>query len=128
VIVVDVNVLAYLFIDGPQTPEVEALHELDPEWAAPLLWRSEWRSVLAGYLRRGELDRPTAIRMSEVAGRLLEGREYPVEHEAVLDIVLTSDLSAYDAEYVATAKRLGLPLYTYDAGILGGFPTVARRP
>lgn len=55
-IVVDVNVIAYLLIDGPETPNVEDLLVWDAEWAVPLLWRSEWRSVLAGYLRRGDLD------------------------------------------------------------------------
>jgi predicted nucleic acid-binding protein len=128
VIVVDVNVLAYLFIDGPQTAEVLALRDGDPEWAAPLLWRSEWRSIMAGYLRRGDLDRALAIRMTETATRMLRGREYPVEHEAVLDVVLGSTLSAYDAEYVATASRLGVPLYTYDREVLDAFPEVARRP
>jgi len=128
VIVVDVNVLAYLFIEGPQTPAAEALRKHDPEWAAPLLWRSEFRSVLTGYLRRGDLDRPTAVRMAEVASRMLEGREYPVEHEAVLDVVLASDLSAYDAEYVATARRLGVQLFTWDQRVLNTFPDLARRP
>ncbi len=127
-IVVDVNVLAYLFIDGPQTSEVEALYDRDPEWAAPLLWRSEWRSILAGYLRRGDVDRSTAVQLSDAAGRILHGREYPVEHEAVLDIVLASDLSAYDAEYVATARALGVPLFTYDARVVDAVPEVARRP
>jgi predicted nucleic acid-binding protein len=128
VIVVDVNVLAYLFIDGPQTAEVQALRAQDPEWAAPLLWRSEWRGILTGYLRRGDLDRALAIHMTETATRLLRGREYPVENEAVLDVVLGSSLSAYDAEYVATARTLGVPLYTYDRQVLDTFPAVARRP
>ena len=127
-IVVDVNVLAYLFIDGPQTAEVQALREQDPEWAAPLLWRSEWRSIMTGYLRRGDLDRALALQMTETASRLLRGREYPVEQEAVLDVVLGSSLSASDAEYVATARRLVVPLYTYDGQILNTFPDVARRP
>jgi len=128
VIVVDVNVLAYLFIDGPQTARAEALLHGDPEWAVPLLWRSEFRSVLSGYLRRGEVNRATAIQMAESAGSIVEGREYPVEHEAVVDVLLASRLSAYDAEYVAAARRLGVPLYTWDRGLLEAFPEVARRP
>jgi len=128
VIVVDTNVLAYLFIEGPRTREVEALRGVDPEWAAPLLWRSEFRSVLAGYLRRGEVERRVAIRMTEVAEQMLHGREYAPDHEAVIDVVLESDLSAYDAEYVATARRVGVPLYTYDAQILDRYPELACHP
>jgi len=128
VIVVDVNVLAHLFIAGPETAAVEALHGVDPDWAAPLLWRSEWRSVLAGYLRRGDLDRRDALELTELARRLVAGREYPVEDQAVLDVVLESELSPYDAEYVATARILGVPLATFDRQVLQAFPEIARRP
>jgi len=128
VIVVDVNVLAYLFIAGPETAAVEALHRTDPDWAAPLLWRSEWRSVLAGYLRRGDLDRRTALDLTELARRMVAGREYPVEDQAVLDVVLDSGLSAYNADYVAAAWALGAPLATFDRQVLRAFPEIARRP
>ena len=54
-IVVDTNILAYLYLPGEHTAIAEALLEHDPEWAAPVLWRSEFRNILAGYLRRGSL-------------------------------------------------------------------------
>ena len=53
-IVVDTNVLAYLYPPGEHTPAAEALFETEPEWAAPIL-RSEFRNILAGYLRRKSL-------------------------------------------------------------------------
>ena len=46
-IVVDTNVLAYLLIPGQYTESAERLLLDEPEWAAPLLWRSELRNVLA---------------------------------------------------------------------------------
>ena len=52
-IVVDTNVLAYLWLPGERTTAAERLLKRDPDWNAPLLWRSEFRSVLAGCLRRG---------------------------------------------------------------------------
>ena len=51
-IVVDSNILAYLYLPGEFTAAAEALLEREPEWAAPPLWRSEFRNLLAGYLRR----------------------------------------------------------------------------
>lgn len=55
-IVVDTNILAYRWLDNPRSIAAEKLVKLDPEWAAPLLWRSEFRNVLAGYLRAQRLN------------------------------------------------------------------------
>lgn len=54
-IVVDTNVLAYLYLPGEYTAVAEVLLERDPDWAAPVLWRSEFRIILAGHIRRGSL-------------------------------------------------------------------------
>lgn len=124
-IVVDVNVVAYLLIDGEHTAESEALLAADPEWAAPLLWRSEWRNVLAGYLRRGAIDRGAAEGGLREAERLVRGREYLPEGSRVLGLVVSSSCSAYDCEYVAVAEALGVPLLTYDRAVRAAFPDVA---
>ncbi len=42
-IAVDTNVLAYLYLPGEYTAQAEALLERDPDWTAPVLWRSEFR-------------------------------------------------------------------------------------
>ena len=47
-IVVDKNVVAYLYLPGEYTEAAEALLEHDSDWAAPVLWRSELRNILAG--------------------------------------------------------------------------------
>ena len=46
-IVVDTNVLVYLLVPGEHTEQAERVFRRDPVWAAPLLWRSEFRNVLA---------------------------------------------------------------------------------
>lgn len=127
-IVVDVNVVAYLLIEGDHTAEAEALLAADPEWAAPLLWRSEWRNVLAGYLRRGGVDLAAALEGVREAERMLSGREYLPEGERVVELVAGSDCSAYDCEYVAVAGALDVPLLTWDRAVLAAFPDVAVAP
>lgn len=127
-IVVDVNVIAYLLIEGPETAAVERLARADPDWAVPLLWRSEWNSVLASYLRRGDLDRTAALECIDTARMLVEGREYLVDGADVLSLVESSLCSAYDCEYVALAETLGVSLLTYDRQVLTAFPDRTSTP
>jgi predicted nucleic acid-binding protein len=56
VIVVDTNVLVYLVLPGEHTEHAERVLHRDPVWTAPLLWRSEFRNVLAVYMRQGRLS------------------------------------------------------------------------
>ena len=50
-IAVDTNVIAYLFLRGEFAAQAEEWLRKDREWVAPALWRSEFRNLLAGYLR-----------------------------------------------------------------------------
>ncbi len=125
-IVVDTNVLAYLCLSSEFTTKAEALLESDPLWVAPMLWRSEFRSILAGYLRRGSLTFDQALALQHEAQSLLSDNEYEVESRAVLQLVRDSDCSAYDCEFVALAMQLGVPLVTMDRKVLKAFPQHAK--
>ena len=125
-IVVDTNVVAYLLLPGPQTSQAEALLHAHPEWAAPPLWRSEWRNVLTGYLRRDLLKLPAAIALMQQAEALLAAHDEPVASEQVLHLATSSGCSAYDCEFVAAAQQLGVPLVSDDRAILAAFPDLAR--
>lgn len=124
-IVVDTNVVAYLYLPGEYTPAAEALLERDSNWAAPILWRSEFRNILAGYLRRGSLSFEQAHGIQREAENLLAGAEYEVDSLGVLELVRESDCSAYDCEFVALARTLGTKLVTMDAKLLRAFPGIA---
>lgn len=124
-IVVDTNVVAYLYLPGDHTEKAEALLEQDADWAAPLLWRSEFRNILAGYLRRGTLGFESARDLQQEAESLLAGAEYEVDSRLVLELVRDSDRSAYDCEFVALAITLGVRLVTMDARLLKAFPKCA---
>jgi predicted nucleic acid-binding protein len=122
VIVVDVNVLAYLLIPGKFTAAAEQLLQEDPSWAVPRLWRSELRNVLASYLRADQMDLADAALIFQRAAELIGAEEYEVETTDVLRLSQQSRCSAYDCEYVALAEFLGLTLVTADAQIANAFP------
>jgi predicted nucleic acid-binding protein len=52
-IVADTNLIVYLFITGDQTPLAQLVLDKDPHWIVPPLLKSEFRNVLAAYIRRG---------------------------------------------------------------------------
>ncbi len=124
-IVVDSNVLAYLYLPGEYTAPAEALLACEPEWVAPVLWRSEFRNILAGYLRRGSLTFEQAYRLQQEAEDLLRGAEYEVDSLDVLELVRDSECSAYDCEFVALARKLGTRCVTMDGKLLRWFPGIA---
>jgi predicted nucleic acid-binding protein len=121
-IVVDSNILAYLLLPGEFTAAAEALLEREPEWAAPPLWRSEFRNILAGYMRRGQLNFDQASSLQAEAEALMHGFEFDVHSHDVLAWVRDSDCSAYDCEFVALATRLNTKLVTMDKKVLRAFP------
>lgn len=127
-IVADTNLLAYLLVGGAGTQAAEAVFLRDPVWTAPLLWRSEFRSILAGYLRRREIKIDDAIQVQQKAEALLAGREHVIPSERVLRLVASSTCSAYDCEFVALAEQLSVPLVTSDRAVLKEFPAVAVSP
>lgn len=125
-IVVDTNVIADLYLPGTYSNRAEGLLAADPEWAARVLWRSEFRNVLAGYLRRGALSFEQAVALQNEAEGLLQGREHDVESQGVLTHVLNGDRSAYDCEFVSLAVKLGVKLVTTDAKLLRAYPELTR--
>ena len=120
-IVVDTNIPAYLYLPGAFTQQAEALLAQDADWVAPTLWRSEFRNILAGFMRRGTLTFDQAYAIQREAEALLSGREYEMDSYDVLALVRKSDCSAYDCEFVALAVRLGIRLVTMDKKVLRGF-------
>ncbi len=124
-IVVDTNIIVYLYLSSERSEQVEQLLEKDSEWVAPLLWKSELRNVLALYIRKEILSIEEAQEVMEAALMLMDGREYEVVSFRVLELVAKSACSAYDCEFVALAQDLGVQLVTVDKKILREFPNIA---
>ena len=80
-IVVDTNVIAYLLLGGEKTSGARSVFKRDSKWAAPLLWRSEFRSVLAMFIRKGKLPSEKAMEFMNEAETLMQGEEYQVDVE-----------------------------------------------
>ena len=124
-IVVDTNLIAYLFIHGEYSDLTEKAFQKDPQWTAPLLWRSEFRNVLLKCLRERYFKFEDAVQiMGEAEGLMMAG-EYTVGSLDVLRLAASSDCSAYDAEFIVLAQELGIPLITMDSMILKTYPETA---
>ena len=121
-IVSDTNVLAYLLLPYEFSPQADALFSRDPDWAVPILWRSEFRNILAGYLRRKTLTFDEVLKVQAEAEALVAGNEHEVDSRRVLELVRDSACSAYDCEFVALAAQLGTKVVTMDAKLLKAFP------
>ena len=121
-IVVDSNILAYLYLPGDFTVAAEALLEKHSKWTAPVLWRSEFRNILAGYLRRKAITFERAHSIQAEAENLMSSAEFEVDSLAVLELVRDSDCSAYGCEFVALAMQMKCKLVTLDGKLLRAFP------
>ncbi len=124
-IVVDTNVIGYLFLSSEQSVLAERALQKDNEWAAPILWRSEFRNVLTLYMRKNLITFEQARQIMNSALELLRGREYEVPSYEVLRLASTSNCSAYDCEFITAANDLQVPLVTVDKQLLQEFSSVA---
>jgi predicted nucleic acid-binding protein len=124
-IVADTNIISYLFLPTEFSDKASRLYQSDPEWAAPVLWRSEFRNVLALYLRKKLITLAEALVLQEEAEALMLDKEFTVPSVSVLSLTDKSTCSAYDCEFVALARQLSVKLVSEDKKILAEFPNVA---
>jgi len=124
-IVVDTNIIAYLYLQNQYTSLAENLLLKYPDWHAPILWKSELRNVLAKYLRSTILNFDEVLNIQTDAENLMENKEYQMDSYSVLKLVKESDCSAYACEFIAFAKSLNTKLVTLDKKILAEFKDVA---
>ena len=124
-IVVDTNVMIRLVVGGADGTDAAMLFERETEWAAPSILMSELHNVLIGFVRRGTVTSEQAKAMSDDAAVVLGDRIASVSGHQVIDVALECGLTAYDAEFVALARALGVPLATLDNAVLHGAADVA---
>ena len=125
-IVVDTNIIAYLFLVGEKTPLAQAARRQDPEWIVPSLWKHEFLNVLATYIRRKGITEKVAEAVRQRAVQLLAPAEREVDMRLALELAARHRVSAYDAQYIALAQKLKVLCVTEDARLLKTFPTATR--
>lgn len=125
-IIVDTNVIAYLYLPTDYTPDAEKLLIQEPVWAAPYLWRSELRNVIALFLRKKLVSFEQGVQIQAEAELLMSENEFVVKSSDVLSLVKHSNCSAYDCEFVALAKNFKSTLVTTDKKIISEFPSTAK--
>jgi predicted nucleic acid-binding protein len=124
-IVADTNIISYLFLPTVFSDRASQLYQKDADWTAPSLWRSEFRNVLALYIRQQILTLAEALVIQDEAEALMADHEFTLPSVSILSLTDSSRCSAYDCEFVALAKQLSVTLVTEDKKILREFPDVA---
>jgi predicted nucleic acid-binding protein len=125
VIIADTSLIACLAFRNEKAELAGVVCAADPVWAAPVLWRSEFRHALVKYIQRAGMSMDEAMRALQLAEEIMDGREYQVSSGRVLELAARSKCTGFDCEYVALAQDLDVPLVTADAQILKAFPKTA---
>lgn len=127
-IVVDTVILSHFLIRSEETDEVVRLYRHDSEWVAPILWKSEFLSVVSKYVRTNNISLSTGIAVLALAEEVMESRILNPLSETVLSTAVASECSTYDCEYIVLAQQLGCTCVTYDKKMLRAFPQIALHP
>jgi len=110
--VLDVSVLGALVFGEPRTKEALSLLEGTELYAPPLL-AYEFTSVARKKVLRYPQLREKISKALEI-GLSLNINWTEADHAAVLQLVLDTGLTTYDASYLYLARSLGVPLLTFD--------------
>lgn len=86
-IVVDTNIITYPHLPTKYTQFAEQLFFLEPEWAVSYLWRSEFRNVLALYMRKELMTYESALQARRQAESLIRHHEYSLPSFDILSVI-----------------------------------------
>ena len=124
-IVVDANILIYSLIEGDYSPLVHKLRERDMDWRTTGLCLHEILNVLATYQRRDILTLAQCKKLLEHAERFMKVAQCEMKMNAALAVAAKYTITGYDAQYVALAQSLNVPLITEDRKLREAVPGIA---
>lgn len=124
-ILIDANALADFFVGEEELREHSIrLRRKFPNWTTLPLCRYEFGNVLRTCTRLGKIRADDGLAMLK-QGLSMVTFCAECGDEVVLAEANASNLTFYDAAYVARARTLGVKLHTRDGGILKHCPEVA---
>ncbi len=125
-IVVDVNIIVNLFIDGDHSNAAADLFEQDDQWYFPDIWLHETTNVISTYVKYGGLSIKKADQILNNAMAYFLNTTYSMPMTDVLKCSIKYNISAYDAEYIVLAKINNTQLVTVDKKLNKAIPQLTR--
>jgi predicted nucleic acid-binding protein len=127
VIVADASVVTFLFLEGELSGIVRELYTTDPEWVTPPILNHEMLNILAA-VGSAEGNVQGMEELWREARGVLGSRQQIPDPQRSLRLAIELGISGYQAQYLALADQLKLPLLTTDALLLDLLPKKTCRP
>ena len=120
-IVVDSSVISFLFLEGELTESVKELHRIDSEWITPPILNHEMLNILAVVGTADQAGAPMEEIWRDIRA-LLGSRQQVPDPLRSLHLAIELKISGYEAQYVALAQQLNMPLVTEEQRLLEQLP------
>lgn len=125
-IVADTSLIASFFLDTELTVLANKVHQRQPIWIFPPLWKEEYANVLAKFSRKNNSKTEMeTVSHFEYTVKELEKHERKVNLSSVLRLALKSKISVYDAHFVQLAIDHQTVVVTEDLEIIKKCPAYA---
>jgi predicted nucleic acid-binding protein len=122
-ILADTNLIIPLLVEHEHRDKALRLFQADADWHLPDWWQIELTNVLRNYHRAGLFTPDELTEIQHRASRLLPvANTHPVDLLETLRIACESNISAYDARFIALARSFGQKLVTEDGRLRKACP------
>jgi len=116
--VVDTNIIAHFWLPSDHAELCEELFQWEPEWVAPVLWKSEFRNVVILYLGKNLIDLPEAIQITEKAENQMKEREFHVNSVQIYNLKQLTRNIPSTADIDDKEAKMSLASKLYERGKL----------
>jgi predicted nucleic acid-binding protein len=126
-IVADASVVTFLFLEGELSGIAREIFMIDSEWITPPILNHEMLNIFAavGSVEGNVQGMEELWREARV---VLGARQQIPDPQRSLRLAIETGISGYQAQYLALAHQLRLPLLTTDLLLLDLLPKKTCRP